>query len=145
MKLKLKVTKTLKRALKEKAIEASMERVDFIHQVIMDHINAQKYLWEKDVATYPTLLMDRQKGLEDLKETLEESDLSKEVQLARLKAYYKEHHMYRVFYSKKRKFENIIIHLDDEIYFALCLIGEANMQAVETYTVNLLEEQTKQP
>ena len=136
MKLKLKVSKNLKRDLRKEAEKKDIERMDYILNIISDHLNETKDIWAAHVEAYPSLLEERQVALAALKERLvdEEDDIKRQT----LKAFYQENHMYIDFVNRQRKFENLIIPLEENDYYGLCLLAENKKMTVERFTVDLL-------
>lgn len=138
MKLKLKVVKVLKRELKVMAKKEDQERPDYIVNELKKLIEDKKDLWLDKVETYPALLIERQNNLAKLREELEESEKSVEEQREILKVYYEAHHMYLDYDSKNRKFENLILNLEDTDYYALNIIADNNQRTIESFTVDYL-------
>jgi len=143
MKLKLKVSKALKRELKVLASKKEMERPDFVITLLQTYIDDNKSVWEDKIKTYASFLVDREKNLEKLKLELEESDKTIEEQRSELKAFYTANKMYRAYDSQKRKFENIIISINEEQYFALMIIADKNETTIESNTVSYLQRYIK--
>ena len=143
MKLKLKLSKTLKRQLKEQAALKEMERNDYVISVIKEHIQSKKELWQDTVEDYPAILEKRQSDLILLKESHEEKELPIEEIRAELKAFYNENHMYLDFENKNRKFENLILQLDETDYYALKIIADDSKVTLESYSVTFLHHLVK--
>lgn len=143
MKLKLKLSKTLKRQLKEQAALKEIDRVEYVLSVLKEHIQSKKELWQETVESYPALLEKRQSDLVLLKETLEEKDIPLEEKRAELKAFYSENHMYLDFKNKNRKFENLILQLDETDYYALKIIADDSKVTLESYAVTFLHHLVK--
>jgi len=143
MKLKLKLSKTLKRQLKEQAALKEMERNDYVISVIKEHIQSKKELWQDTVEDYPAILEKRQSDLILLKESHEEKELPVEERRAELKAFYSENHMYLDFENKNRKFENLILQLDETDYYALKIIADDSKVTLESYSVTFLHHLVK--
>jgi len=137
MKLKLKITKHLKRQLKINASKMDQERTNYVLELLKQHITDNSSVWTSKVETYPQLLIDRKEGLEVLKASFTE-DMPIEEQRAQLKEYYVTHHMYVNYYNKNKKYENLILTLEDNDYYALCLIGESKQESVEKYVADFL-------
>ncbi|MCH4890924.1 hypothetical protein EZV73_25310 [Acidaminobacter sp. JC074] len=141
MKLKLKVSKNLKRDLRKEAEKKDMERMDYVLNIIREHLDETKDIWEAYVEAYPSLLEKRQIALAELKEKL--VDEADDIKRQTLKAFYQENHMYIDFVNRQRKFENLIIPLEDDVYYGLCLLGENKKMTVERFTVELLSIKSK--
>jgi|LGVE01.1.fsa_nt_gb predicted HicB family RNase H-like nuclease len=134
MKLKLKVSKTLKKSLKIKAEANELERNNYVIGLLQTLVDENKSLWVDQVEAYPELVAERQQGLEALKESFTE-EISINEQRAQLKAYYTENHLYINIYSTKKKFENLMLPLEDNVYYALCILGEADKLSVEHFVI----------
>jgi len=143
MKLKLKVAKELKRELKVLAKKMDQERPDYVINELKKLIEEKKELWLGKVETYPELLIERKDNLAELRVELEESEKSVEEQRAILKVYYKEHHMYLDYDGKNRKFENLILSLEEEEYYALNIIADNNERTIEAFVVEYLHRLVK--
>jgi len=141
MKLKLKVSKNLKRDLRKLAEGQEIERMTYILNTIEKHLEDNSTIWKPHIDEYPALLEKRQLELVSLKESLEEEEDS--TKRATLKKFYQENHMYVDFISRQRKFENIIIPLSEQSYYGLCLLAEDKKMTVERFTVELLTITTK--
>lgn len=140
MKLKLKITKTLKRHLRQIAEKSNKERNQFVQDLLESHLKENETVWLDRVADYPSLLDQRQQNLEALKLTLE--DAEKEDRLSQLKTFYADNHMYREYNSKHRKLENLIIPLSETTYYALRILGENKGMSLERYVIDLINRQT---
>lgn len=138
MKLKLKVTKTLKRTLKIQAGGQEMERIDFIMACLTEHLRTNEKLWANKIESYKNLLIERQEGLKTLKDSFTDETPIEEKR-ERLKNYYKEHKMYRDIHSKNKKMENIILNLDENHYYGLMILAESRELTIEAYTINYLQ------
>lgn len=137
MKLKLKVSKSLKRDLKLKAVKVDQERTEFILKHLLDHIESNDQIWSGKIEAYLEILKERDLGLIALKESFTEETLLEDQRHA-LKAYYADHKMYRHIISKQKKLENIILTLNDESYYALRMMAEEKEMPIEAYTLQYL-------
>jgi len=141
MKLKLKVSKNLKRDLRKLAEGQDVERMVYILNAIEKHLEDNSTIWKPYVDDYPALLEKRQLELIALKESLEEEEDS--FKRVAMKEFYQENHMYVDLMNKQRKFENLIIPLSEQLYYGLCLLAEDKKMTVERFTVELLTITTK--
>jgi len=138
MKLKLKLTKTLKRQLKESAVKQDLERNEYVIKELLNHIESKKSIWENKVEGYAEFLVSREENLLKLKESFEDSDIPLEEQRLRLKKYYNDNHMYREYTNKNRKLENLILNLEENQYYALQIIADDSQMTLESYAVTFL-------
>lgn len=138
MKLKLKIAKQLKRQLKVLSEKAQKERVDYVREFLLNHLQENKVDWDDKVKDYPQVLIKREEALKLLKEELEESDKEPDKKKAIMKAFYKDNHYYLDFVNKNRKLENLIIPLEDESYYGLRILAEKQCVTVEKYTTQLI-------
>lgn len=143
MKLKLKVSKVLKRDLKVLAKKEEMERPDYVLSLLQTYISENKDVWQDKIDGYESFLSQREERLEKLKEELDLSDKTIEEQRSELKAFYVNNHMYRAYDSQKRKFENIIVSLTDHDYYALMIIADKHETTIEVNTVAYLQRYVK--
>ena len=137
MKLKLKVSKQLKRALKQKATAMEMERTPYLLKVLHEHLKKCNMDSSK-VPEYKTFLDKRVVELEALKTQLEEDEVPTEEKRTQLKKFYETHHMYRHVQSKNRQLENIILTLEDDDYYCLMMLADQDKQTVENYVEKIL-------
>ena len=139
MKIKLKVSKTLKRKLKLNADEKSLDRKVFIKESLLKHIEEKKDEWSKRIDGYEVFINSRTENLKLLKEELADNEeISDYEKQKTLKAFYKEHFMFLTVINKNRKLENIIVDLEEEAFYALQILAENKEQTIETYTTDLL-------
>lgn len=140
MKLKLKVSKTLKRDLKIKATSLNIERKEYVFNELMNYINTKNDLWKDKIDGYAEFVENRNAKLVELKISLEENDeMSSIDKRTILINYYIENKMYRDIISKNRKLENIIIDLSEEDYNKAALISEYNGKTIESNTIDFLQ------
>lgn len=138
MKIKLKVTKTMKRTLKIQAEKQLLERVDYTIALLKTHLSACESLWQAEVKEYPDVLKAREEALIALKATLEDAEPSERA--SQLKLFYEENHYYRDFTNKNRKLENLILPVDDDVFYGLSILAEKNAMTLHRYVVDLLQQ-----
>lgn len=139
MKIKLKVSKKLKSELKGKAESNSVERKVYIQNLLEKHIGDNKSIWENKIEGYAEFLLEREEKLSALKIELDENEeMSAKEKGSILKEFYKENKFFRTEINKNKKLENIIINLDDELYYALNILADNKELSIENYTVELL-------
>lgn len=137
MKIKCKVSKQLKRALKHKAASQEMERTAYILQSLKAHTQAAG-ISEDAVEAYKVFLEERTVNLNALKLALEDEHVEQEEKRQRLKEFYLTHHMYRPVVSKHRQMENIILQVDEMDYYILMMLADQSQQTVENYVEKIL-------
>lgn len=138
MKLKLKVSKSLKRNLKKIAENHSVERKEYLLNAFKALLEANKEIWTGNIETYIETLKERENALESLKTSLLESDISQDEKRDIMLKFYTDNKMYKTFNNKNKKLENIIIDFQDEDFYALKLIAENHSKTVEDYSVEFL-------
>lgn len=140
MKLKLKVTKNLKKNLKDLSNKVELERKDYVKAEVLSHIKENKKDWCERIDGYAEFLENRSKNLENLKaELAEDLEISSKEKQARLRNFYKENLMFDRPTNKNKKLENIIIDLDEHDYYALQILSENKEMTIEDYTVEVLQ------
>lgn len=140
MKLKLKVSKTLKRNLKELANAKSLDRKAFIKDAVLNHVNVNKEKWIDRIEGYDAFVITRVEELEKLRQELSENlELSNHEKQQTLIKFYKDNYMFIKAINRSKKQENIIIDLDEQTYYAMQILAENNEQTIETYTVEFLQ------
>lgn len=137
MKLRLKISKQLKRQLKISAGE--IERTDYVLDILKNYVSEHKPVNENDIASYKQFLEEREQGLMDL-QAAQDQDEETSIDEKRkvLKAYYEAHHMYRTFYSNKRKYENLTLHMDEALYYPLMMLADEHKTTLENFVENLI-------
>lgn len=134
MKLKLKVSKKVKKDLKDIASKAEIERNEFVLKSFVNYIASHEDEWVNLVDGYPEFIVNRAKNLESLKEQLTENEsITKEEQMSTLKAFYKDNKMFLPVVGKQKKLENIIVHLDEKMYYALQILAENRGMVIEDF------------
>lgn len=140
MKLKLKVSKDTKRALKLRAIEHKMSRTDYVLYNLQEHIKAKKDLWDGKIETYKTTYEKRAKLLENLlidQRNDKETPHSEKVDA--LRAFYDTHQIFMHVQSKNAQQENIIIRVTEDAFYALQILADEDKMSIENYAEKILQ------
>lgn len=133
MKIKLKISKQLKRELKEQATALEVERTIFVVQELKKWADQNKESWENLVETYPSFVETREADYETLKEKLVSEEADSKDTTDQLRAFRIEHKMFPYIKSKNKKNENLILNVEEELYYALQILAELNNMCVENY------------
>lgn len=113
MKIKLNVTKDMKRALKKQAEAKDIERNEYIYQAIAAYVEEHAKLWEGEI----------DKILETAK--LDGVDLSEKAKSAMKKTV--------------KKMQPIILNVDEKTYYALGIIASDQELTKEALVVSFLK------
>lgn len=117
MKIKLNMTKDLKRILKDKAKEKDMERNDYIYQVIQEFLMNKEAVWGPKIQTI-----------------LEVSKLDEISPEKRAKTEMK---------KTTKKLQALILNVDEKTYYCLAIIAKKSKTTKEQLLINLLSNISK--
>lgn len=112
MKIKLNLTKDLKRDLKSKAIEKGIERNEFVYEMINSYILSQEAVWISEI----------DQVLEDVKS--DEISYEKKAKAGMKKT------------TKKQ--QPLILNVDERTFYALEIIAEKSETSKEQLLIDLL-------
>lgn len=140
MKLKLKVSKDTKRALKLKAIEHKMSRTDYVLYNLQEHIKAHKAVWDGKIDAYRSKYEKRAKLLENLLiEQRKDKETPHSEKVDALRAFYDKHQIYMHIQSKNAQQENIIIRVTEDAFYALQMLADEDKMSMENYVSKILQ------
>lgn len=117
MKIKLNISKDLKRNLKIKAKERELERNDFIYEIIFNLLKEKEAVWLPkidnvlDVANKEELTVE-EKARKDMKKTT-------------------------------KNLQPLILNVDEKTFFALAIIAKKLKKSKEEMLINILTEITR--
>jgi len=117
MKIKLNMTKDLKRILKQKAKEQEAERNDYIYAIIKDYVSQKEAVWGPKIETI-----------------LEVSKLDEMSSEERAKTEMK---------KTTKKLQALILDVDEKTYYCLALIAKKSKTTKEQLLINLLTNVTR--
>lgn len=112
MKIKLNVTKDLKRDLKQKAKEKELERNDYIYEVINNFVKEKETVWVSKIEgiiknANSDEISNEDKARDGMKKTT-------------------------------KKLQPIILNVDERTYYALAIVSKKSKKSKEDLLVNLL-------
>lgn len=117
MKIKLNMTKDLKRILKQKAKEKELERNDYIYEIIAEFISKKEAVWGPKIETI-----------------LEVSKLDEMSPEERAKTEMK---------KTTKKLQALILDIDEKSYYCLALVAKKSKTTKEELLINLLTNITR--
>ncbi len=129
MKIKLNVSKDLKRQLKEKVADKELERNDFIYQVINHYIDEHKALWVSEI---DEIMEAKKHQVAATNFELENNEEGKAEFVEQAKSVDK-------LIKTSKKLQTIMLHVDEKTYFTLELMGKKMNQPMEELIINQLK------
>lgn len=118
MKIKLNVTKDLKRNLKIKAEEKEIERNDYIYEIINNFVKENENVW---VSKIESIIKNETEEEELLHETKAKEAMKK----------------------TRKKLQPIILNVDEKTYYALEILAETEEKSKEDLIVKMLNSEVK--
>lgn len=117
MKIKLNISKDLKRDLKIEAAKKDMERNEFIYEVIQDLLKEKESVWLPKI--------------DNILEVVKSDEISSE-EKAR-----------KEMKKTKGKLQPLILNVDERTFFALAVISKKLKKSKEEMLINILSELTR--
>lgn len=137
MKVKLKISKQLKRALKFKADELEKDRIQYVQEAICAYLEQKGCLSETEIQSLQEELTKKVADLEAfVTATVSNENLEDHEKTNLIKQYKYENQIFDTHYSPNKRMENLIIDIEDPYYHTLVKMATERQKGLE----NLIEQ-----